>query len=129
MYFTIGQVSKETGLSVYTLRYYEKEGILPRLKRNKSGLRIYGQEEINWLKMITCLRETGMTIKEMKEYARLTFQGDDTISEREQLLKKQKTRLNLKIEQLEIYMSMINHKLDIYSEKQKGLGTKGNIDN
>lgn len=62
-------VGEETGLSIHTLRYYEKEGILPAVKRSENGIRIFEEEDIEWLKFACCLRDTGMTILEMKEFA------------------------------------------------------------
>jgi DNA-binding transcriptional MerR regulator len=117
MTYTIGQVAEETGLSIHTLRYYEKEGILPVVKRNESGMRVYEKTDIEWLKFACCLRETGMTIVEMKEFARLTLQGDETIDERMNRLHKQKARVKSQVDQLVSYMSMIDHKLEFYSEK------------
>jgi DNA-binding transcriptional MerR regulator len=93
MTYTIGQVAEETGLSIHTLRYYEKEGILPVVKRNESGMRVYEKTDIEWLKFACCLRETGMTIVEMKEFTRLTLQGEETIEERMNRLHKQKARV------------------------------------
>jgi DNA-binding transcriptional MerR regulator len=117
MTYTIGQVAEETGLSIHTLRYYEKEGILPVVKRNESGMRVYEKADIEWLKFACCLRETGMTIAEMKDFARLTLQGDETIDERMNRLHKQKARVKAQVDQLVSYMSMIDHKLEFYSEK------------
>lgn len=114
MIYTIGQVAEETGLSVHTLRYYEKEGILPTIKRKGNGMRIYEKSDIEWLEFACCLRETGMTIVEMKEFARLTLQGVETIDERRDRLHKQKARIQSQVNQLVSYMSMIDQKLDNY---------------
>lgn len=100
MTYTIGQAAEETGLSIHTLRYYEKEGILPVIKRNESGMRVYEKADIEWLKFACCLRETGMTIVEMKEFARLTLQGDETINERMDRLHNQKARVKSQVDQL-----------------------------
>jgi DNA-binding transcriptional MerR regulator len=120
MSYTIGQVAEQTGLSIHTLRYYEKEGILPTIKRSENGNRIYETEDIEWLKFACCLRDTGMTIVEMKEFARLTIQGNETVEERMNRLHKQKTRVKAQVDQLLSYMSMIDHKLEFYSEVSDG---------
>ncbi|ALC80203.1 MULTISPECIES: MerR family transcriptional regulator [Bacillus] len=115
MSYTIGQVAKEVGLSVPTLRYYEKEGILPPVKRNENGLRIYDTEDIEWLEFACCLRETGMNIAEMKEFAKLALQGDETMQERVQILQAQKDRVKTQVNNLMSYIPMIDHKMETYT--------------
>ncbi len=66
--YSIGQVAQKTGLSAYTLRYYEKEGLLPFVKKSDSGMRVYTDSDIAWLSMIECLKATGMPIKEIRLY-------------------------------------------------------------
>ena len=69
MSYSIGDVVKKTGLSAYTLRYYEKEGLLPFVKKNASGMRAYSDEDLRWLTMIECLKDSGLQIKEMARLA------------------------------------------------------------
>lgn len=118
MQYTIGQIAEKTNLSIHTLRYYEKEGILPFVKRNGSGLRIYEDEHIDWLKFLCCLRETGMSISQLKDFADLTLQGDGTIDQRLQMLGQQRTKIEAQVDTLMSFISMINFKIDMYS-KQK----------
>jgi DNA-binding transcriptional MerR regulator len=115
--YTIGQVAQETGLSIHTLRFYEKEGILPPVKRDESSRRIYESTDIEWLMFAICLRDTGMTITEMKKFAQLTIQGDETTKERITLLKEQKERINFQIDHLLNFMSMIDYKIKFYSNQ------------
>lgn len=115
--YSIGQVAEKTGLSIHTLRYYEKEGIFPPIKRDEFGARVFDEEAIEWLRFACCLRDTGMTIEEMKGFAQLTLQGDQTIPERVGLLNRQKERVANQIKQLMNNMSMIEHKLEMYKEK------------
>ncbi|PLR80724.1 MerR family transcriptional regulator [Bacillus sp. V33-4] len=124
MSYTIGQVAEETGLSIHTLRFYEKEGILPPVKRNESSRRVYDSADIEWLKFACCLRDTGMTIAEMKRFAQLTIQGDETIKERIKLLLEQKERINSQIDQLTNYQSMIDYKIKFYSNNVRHLSDK-----
>ncbi|MCR6104857.1 MerR family transcriptional regulator [Salipaludibacillus agaradhaerens] len=111
----IGQLAKETGLSIHTLRYYEKEGILPPVKRNKKGIRIYDYEDVEWIKFARCLREAGMGITEMKKFAQLTQQGEKSKNERINLLRQRNTHLKNQIKELTRYMELINRKIDLYS--------------
>ncbi|MDP0465334.1 MerR family transcriptional regulator [Shouchella clausii] len=113
----MGQVAEETGLSIHTLRYYEKEGILPPIKRDEFGARVFDEEAMEWLRFACCLRDTGMTIEEMKGFSQLTLQGDKTIPERVKLLNRQKERVANQVKQLMKNMSMIEQKLEIYREK------------
>ena len=64
MHYTIKQVSEKTGLTIPTIRYYESEGILPPVERDGSGSRLFGEDDIEWLNLICCLRGTGMPIKQ-----------------------------------------------------------------
>ncbi|MBW7455569.1 MerR family transcriptional regulator [Paenibacillus sepulcri] len=114
MGFTIGDAAEQTGLSIHTLRYYENEGILPMINRNDGGTRIYEQKDIDWLKFVCCLRETGMTIAELKGFVQLVLQGNETIDERMKMLDRQKERIQSQIEQLTTYKTMVENKMDWY---------------
>src|SRR5690606_31176459 len=112
--YSIGKVAEQTGLSIHTLRYYEKEGILPPIKRNEFGTRVFDEDDMEWLKFTCCLRDTGMTIDEMKTFAQLTLQGKGTIPKRVDLLNRQQERVSNQINQLTSYLSMIEYKLEKY---------------
>ncbi|USL45743.1 MerR family transcriptional regulator [Priestia megaterium] len=132
MSYTISQVSDQTGLSIHTLRYYEKEGITPIIKRNESGRRIYEAKDIEWLKYICCFRATGMTIADLKEFVALVMRGDETIDQRISMLKKQNENINSKINQLMSYQAMIDHKINWYSKDighSKVCPREGSIEN
>jgi DNA-binding transcriptional MerR regulator len=115
MSLSISQLAEETGLSIHTLRYYEKEGILPPANRTESGNRVYDTDDIEWIKFACCLRDTGMTIAEMKKFAQLVIQGDETKRERVKELQQQNKRIKAQIEQLKNYMEVINYKIELYS--------------
>lgn len=115
MSLQISQLANETGLSIHTLRYYEKEGIFPPVKRSENGFRIYDSEDIEWIKFACRLRETGMSIAEMKKFAQLVIQGDESKNERIKLLQQQNTRIKDQMEQLAHCMELINYKIKFYS--------------
>lgn len=115
MSLQISQIANETGLSIHTLRYYEKEGIFPPVKRSENGIRIYDSEDIEWIKFACRLRETGMSIAEMKKFAQLVIQGDESKNECIKLLRQQNTRIKNQMEQLTRCMELINHKIELYS--------------
>ncbi|EKQ5089980.1 MerR family transcriptional regulator [Listeria innocua] len=115
MNYSIGAFSKEVGLSIDTLRYYEKEKlILP--KRNEINRRIYDSSDITWINFIKKLKQTGMPIKDIKEYAKLRYLGDQTIEQRMTLLYKQYDVLVEKREEIELYTQFLLNKIDIYKE-------------
>lgn len=80
--YTIGEAAKMLNLSISTLRYYDKEGLLIDLKRDKSGLRIFNDQNIEALKLIECLKKAGMQIKDIKEFMYWCSLGSKTISKR-----------------------------------------------
>ncbi|EAC3129096.1 MerR family transcriptional regulator [Listeria monocytogenes] len=115
MNYTIGAFSREVELSIDTLRYYEKEKlILP--KRNEINRRIYDSSDITWINFIKKLKQTGMPIKDIKEYAKLRYLGDQTIEQRMTLLYKQYDVLVEKREEIELYTQFLLNKIDIYKE-------------
>ncbi|ACK40158.1 MerR family transcriptional regulator [Listeria monocytogenes] len=115
MNYTIGAFSKEVELSIDTLRYYEKEKlILP--KRNEINRRIYDSSDITWINFIKKLKQTGMPIKNIKEYAKLRYLGDQTIEQRMTLLYRQYDILVEKREETELYTQFLLNKIDIYKE-------------
>ncbi|EDO1127703.1 MerR family transcriptional regulator [Listeria innocua] len=115
MNYTIGAFSREVELSIDTLRYYEKEKlILP--KRNEINRRIYDSSDITWINFIKKLKQTGMPIKNIKEYAKLRYLGDQTIEQRMTLLYRQYDILVEKREEIELYTQFLLNKIDIYKE-------------
>ncbi|EPN9397019.1 MerR family transcriptional regulator [Listeria monocytogenes] len=115
MNYTIGAFSREVELSIDTLRYYEKEKlILP--KRNEINRRIYDSSDITWINFIKKLKQTGMPIKDIKEYAKLRYLEDQTIEQRMTLLYKQYDVLVEKREEIELYTQFLLNKIDIYKE-------------
>lgn len=86
MGYTVKQASAKTNLAAHVLRYYEKEGLLPRVRRSKSGIRHYSEDDLEWLGLICCLKNTGMSIKQIKEFVDLSIVGDSTLKERCEML-------------------------------------------
>ena len=97
---TIAEVAKKYDLTPDTLRYYEKEGLLPNVKRSKSGIRDYTQEDCNWVQFIKCMRSAGLSIEVLKEYITLFGQGDETITRRKEILMEQRKLLKQKLEEM-----------------------------
>lgn len=116
--YKIGEISKITNLTIDTLRYYEKEGLITPA-RDQNNIRIYSDSDIRWIQFIKKLKQTGMPLKNIKEYSNLRDQGDSTINERLSLLYEQKQRLEQNSKQLEEHILFLNNKIDIYKAKMK----------
>ncbi|WP_308737511.1 MerR family transcriptional regulator [Paenibacillus sp. AR247] len=85
--YTIQQLSQKTGLSVHTLRYYERIGLLEGVPRDEHGYRLYRESDLLWVEFLMRLRGTGMPISEMKRFSDLRSEGDSTITERREMLR------------------------------------------
>ncbi len=116
MEYTIKQVSEKTGLSIYALRYYDKEGLLPLVKRSQSGIRKFSDNDIDWLGLICCLKNSGMSIENIKEFMNLCLQGNETVEIRRNILLKHKSNILAQMKQLENSLNTINYKIEHYKE-------------
>ena len=116
MPYTIRQVSERTGLPVSTLRYYEAEQLLQPVRRNASHQREYGDQDLEWLSLITCLKNTGMPIQEIRRFVTLCSQGDVTLSERCHMLEAHRETTIRRIAQLNSELNHIQHKVTYYQE-------------
>ena len=116
MGYSISQVAEKCGISAYTLRYYDKEGLLPFVKKTPSGLRNFSDQDIELLRIIECLKGTGMQIKDIRQYIVWMMQGNSTLRERLDMFERQKERLELQMRQLTDFMDKINFKIDFYKD-------------
>lgn len=113
----ISQVSKRYGVSIDTLRYYEKEGLIPPVHRTESGLRDYTEQDCGWVEFIKCMRGAGLSIDTLKEYVSLYKKGSRTLLKRKQLLIDERARLAQHIEQLQATLKRLDHKIEVYEDK------------
>ncbi len=114
MYYTIGEVSNITGLSGSTLRYYDKEGLFPAMGRSNGGIRVFTEMEIGAIKMIECLKSTGLSIKEIKQYMVWYSEGDATLQERRNLFYERLEVVKEQMKAVEKTMAMIKFKCWYY---------------
>lgn len=121
----ISEVSKITKLKSHTLRYYESIGLIRNVKRNSSGKRIYSEQDLRWLEVINRLRTTGMNINKMKEYARLRHLGDETITERKNIMKEHLSSIECEIEMLQEAREYVARKVEIYNEMEEKFNGSG----
>ena len=88
MIYTVGEMAKMLDVPASTLRYYDKEGLLPFVERSPGGIRMFQESDYGWLKIISCLKKAGMPLKDIREYINLALQGDETIEQRLELFYK-----------------------------------------
>jgi len=111
---TIAEVSKKYGLSQDTLRYYERVGMIPPVRRTARGLRDYSQDDCNWVELAKCMRSAGLPVEAMIEYVRLAKEGDSTFEARRQLLVKQREHLFAQRAAIETTLERLNYKISRY---------------
>ena len=134
--YSIGEISKMFQLPISTLRYYDKEGLFPHLKR-VNGVRQFSEIEIETLRVIDCLKRSGLEIKDIKEYIALCSLGNATLKQRKAIFEKQKEEVLQEMEKLQKVLSMLNYKCWYYDQaiekNDEKIGynhiTKTNMDN
>lgn len=122
MFYSVGEMAKKMGVAASTLRYYDKEGLLPFVERSSGGIRMFRDEDFEWLSLIECLKRTGMPIKEIKTFIEWCLAGDDTIEQRLEQMKKQKAVIEAKIAEMQNTLDALNYKVWYY-ETAKAAGT------
>ena len=116
MNYSIGEFSRLTDISIYTLRYYEKE-VLITPDRKENGRRMYSENDVKWVEFIKRLKDTGMPIKEIKKYAALRAVGNSTLRERMAMLKKHRTNLNEQISKSQEHLQKLDDKIVFYQSE------------
>ena len=122
MSYSISEVAKMLNVSTYTIRYYDKEGSFPLVKR-VNGIRVFEDKDFPWLRMLNCLKNLNMPIKKIKEYVDLALKGDETLKERYQLILEQEEIIKKQIKELKYYKKQIDFK-KAYYEKALEAGTE-----
>lgn len=110
----IAEVSKQLDISPDTLRYYERIGLIPPVKRNKSGIRDYGETDLKWIEFIKCMRSAGLMVEVLIEYVELFRQGEETIAARKNILIEQRNQLAAKMEDLKKTIDKLDYKIEVY---------------
>jgi len=112
--YSISEVAKELNLTVYALRYYDKEGLMPFVERTATGTRLFKESDIDALKLIECLKATGMPIKEIKNFIDWCSEGDSTLQQRYDMFLERKASIEAQMEELKKTMKLIEHKCSYY---------------
>ncbi len=118
---SIQQVATQTGLSIDTLRYYERIGLIEPVNRASSGHRRYTQEDLSWIALLIHLRKTGMPIAQMLRFTHLRRQGLQTVTERRLILEQHQRSLEQQMQELEQHMVALQRKIAIYRDLETQL--------
>lgn len=127
MAYSIGEVAKIFNLSIHTLRYYEKEGLLPFVKRTASGLRQFEDKDLEELRIIECLKKTNMTLKDIKRFLDWCQEGDATLTKRRDMFYERRKAVMKQIADLQKVLDVVNFKCHYYDTAVRN-GTETNID-
>ena len=119
MFYTIGEMAQKLDVAPSTLRYYDKEGLLPFVERSSGGIRMFKDEDMEWLRLLGCLKKAGMPLKEIRSFLDWSRQGDATISQRLELLEKQRQSVLEQQKQLEDTLLMLDYKRWYYQTAQE----------
>jgi len=109
--YTIKQVAEKTNISAHVLRYYEKEGLLFPISRKKGGVRHYSESDLEWLGLISCLKHTGMSIKQIKSFVDLSAQGKITLEQRCEMLIEHKKIVERQIQEMNKHLNKVSDKI------------------
>jgi len=125
MAYTISEVAEKTGIPPSTIRYYDKEGLLPHVSR-KNGIRVFEDKDLHLIGLLTCLKNTGMSIKRIREYVELIDKGDASLRERYEIIKAQRQFVLDQIGNLQFYLEELDFK-DWYYNKALAAGTESAV--
>ncbi|MDG4967175.1 MerR family transcriptional regulator [Lactococcus lactis] len=114
---TIKEVSKIMCISPYTLRFYDKEGLFPFVKRNERNIRIFTENDLEWVYVVQCLRETGLPIAKIRQYIIMCIEGDQTIPKRLKLLESQRESILLQLSETKEMLDMVDYKITSYRNR------------
>ena len=122
MVYTVGEMANRLEVPASTLRYYDKEGLLPFVERSSGGIRMFRESDLEWLQVISCMKKAGMSIRDIRHYIELAMQGDDTIETRLQMFQHQREVLQRQIAEMQHTLETVEYKCWFY-ETAKAAGT------
>lgn len=123
MVYTVGEMAKLLGVPASTLRYYDKEGLLPFVERSPGGMRMFQEQDYEWLQVINCLKKTGMPLKNIRVFIDMAMQGDETIEPRLTLIRQQRDAVNAQLEELRKTLEVLDFKCWYYETARQAGAT------
>lgn len=118
--YTVKEVAELLGVSVHTVRYYDDKGLIPGTKRNSANQRLFDDDEVEWLFVSLTLKDTGLSLKEVKRYIELYQQGDSTLPERYRIMTAQKEKTLAELEALKLRLAVLDRKIEHYGKLLEG---------
>ena len=114
MPYTVGEMAKLLGVAPSTLRYYDKEGLLPFVGRTSGGIRVFSDEDYEWLKTIECMKKTGMPLRDIREYIKMAMRGDETLAKRLEMIRRQRESVEKQLAELKEMSDVLDFKCWYY---------------
>lgn len=125
--YSVMEAAKMSNISAHTLRYYDDIGLLPFLHHEKGSKRLFSEADIQWLFLIFCLKNSDMSLADIKYYVELCLVGDETVAERAEIIQRQENVLTQKMADLQKQMQLLHFKQDFYQEKLHNPDLKGTL--
>jgi DNA-binding transcriptional MerR regulator len=112
--YTIGDAAAKLGMPASTIRFYEKNGLIPNQQRSSDGRRLFDEDDLEWMRFVERLKVSGMPIKEIREYIQLYLAGDSTIAERRKIVYERKAAIEAQLAELRLAHDFISYKCWFY---------------
>lgn len=117
MLYTVGEMAKILGIPASTLRYYDKEGLLPFVERSSGGIRMFTDKDYEWLKVIECLKQSGLSIKEIRAFIDMAQRGDaSSLIERRKLFQDRRDAVKKQLEEMRETLALLEFKCWYYEQ-------------
>ena len=116
VHLRIGELARLSGRSVHTIRWYEKQSLMPGAARDAGGRRVFSQAHVDWLELMARLRASGMSIRQMQVYARQVREGKATLAARQALLREHRARVEQQVADLQLALALIDRKVALYGK-------------
>ena len=126
MLYTVGEMAKVLGVPASTLRYYDKEGILPCVERSSGGIRMFTDKDYEWLKVVECLKKSGLSIKDIKAFTEMIDRGDDSLKERLDLFRLRRDSVKKQMADMQETLDFLEFKCWYYEQAIKD-GTESKV--
>ena len=118
--YTVKETAEKLGMTTYTVRYYDNADLIPRVERSSGNIRLFSDRNLAWLKLVHCLRMTGLSINDVRKYIQMCQKGDSTIQERANLIFKQEKVLHDQLKTLNRQMEILKYKKKYYQDLLSG---------
>ncbi|MDO4796790.1 MAG: MerR family transcriptional regulator [Coriobacteriales bacterium] len=117
--YTIGEAAEVLGMPATTIRYYDKNGLIPNVSRTGGGVRLFDEDDLEWMRFVERLKVSGMPIREIREYIELYLAGDSTIEERRRIVYERRAAIEKQLVELELALDFISYKCWFYDVASK----------